>query len=117
MKRRGVRVLEFITAAACAAIFGMAPLPAAEEPAEPEFLGPAEPEQILKISPEWKAMYDAYTADAADRRGIREAVAPGPGRSPHRGHLRVLVQRQPGPGPRVPQGPGPDRQGRPSRCL
>lgn len=75
MERRGVRVLEFITAAACAAILGVAVLSAAEEPAEPELLGPAGPERILKISPDWKAMYDAYTADAEVLAGIREAVA------------------------------------------
>ena len=75
MKRRGVRVLEFITAAACAAMLGLASLPAAEEPAAPELLGPAGPDRILKISPEWKAMYDAYPADETIVAGIREAVA------------------------------------------
>lgn len=85
MKRRGVRVLELITAAACAAMLGLAPLIAAEEPAAPELLGPAGPDRILKISPEWKAMYDAYTADAATVAGIREAVARA------KGELRIEV--------------------------
>ncbi len=74
MKRRGVRVLEFITVAACAAVLGIAAPPDAEEPAEPELLGQAAPEQILKISPEWKAMYDAYTPDAEAVAKIREAA-------------------------------------------
>jgi len=85
MKRRGVKVLELITAAACAAMLGMAPLPAAEEPAEPEFLGPASPEQILKISPEWKAMYDFYTADKATVAGIRKAAGEA------KGEIRIEV--------------------------
>ena len=85
MKRRGVKVLEFITAAACAAILGMAPLLAGEEPAEPELLGPAGPDQILKISPDWKAIYDAYAPDTARVGKIREAAAQA------KGELRIEV--------------------------
>ena len=85
MKRRGIGVTGWITAAACAAMFGFAPLLAGEEPAEPELLGAAKPEQILKISPDWKAIYDAYTPDAATVAKIGEAVAKA------KGDLRIEV--------------------------
>ena len=85
MKRRGTRVPGWITAAACAAMLGIAPLVAGEEPAEPELLGAATPEQILKVSPDWKAIYDAYTPDAATVAKIGEAVAKA------KGDLRIEV--------------------------
>ncbi len=84
MERRGITIPGCITAAVCAVVLGLAPLIAAEEPSEPEFLGPATPEQILEISPEWMAMYDAYAVDAADATGIREATRSG-------GDLRIEV--------------------------
>jgi hypothetical protein len=85
MKRRGIGITGWFAAAACAATFAIAPLLAGEEPAEPEFLGAARPEQILKISPEWKAIYDAYSPDAATVAKIGEAVAKA------KGDLRIEV--------------------------
>ena len=85
MKRSGIKVPGWITAAACAAMLGIAPLLAGEEPAEPELLGAATPEQILKISPDWKAIYDAYTPDAATVAKIGDAAAKA------KGDLRIEV--------------------------
>jgi hypothetical protein len=72
-------------AAACAAMFGIAPLLAGEQPAEPEVLGAAKPDQILKISPEWKTNYDVYSPDSAAVAKISEAA------SKARGDLRIEV--------------------------
>jgi len=39
-----------------------------------ELLGPAGPERILQIAPEWKTVHDAYEPDASAVQRIREAA-------------------------------------------
>jgi thiol-disulfide isomerase/thioredoxin len=83
--RRRIRTLRLITAAACAALFGIAGLRAAEGAAETYLLGLVQSDQILKISADWKAMYDASSPAAASVERIR-AAAEGA-----KGDFRIVV--------------------------
>jgi hypothetical protein len=73
--RRCSRGLRLMAAAwAMVLLAGPASLQAGEETGETLLLGRVEPEQILKISPEWKAMHDAASPDAVAVEKIRAAA-------------------------------------------
>ena len=73
-KRRATRALEIFAAAACFALFGIGSLPAAEGTEPPMLVGVVKTEQILKIAPDWKGMYDAADPAADAVAKIREAA-------------------------------------------
>jgi hypothetical protein len=84
-KRRRIRPHLALAAATCSAFFGIGMFRASEGTAETVLLGTVTPEQILKISPDWKAMYDAASPDAAVVGRIRAACEKA------EGELRILV--------------------------
>jgi len=92
-------------AASCAALFGLGSLPAAEGTEPPMLVGVVKPDQILKIAPDWKGMYDvaspatdavARIREAADRaKGeIRVEVVFGSWCSDSLDHLPIFIKIQ-----------------------
>ena len=73
-KQRDAGVFGIITTAACM-ILSIGCLRAEEKTEMPMLVGLVKPAQILKIAPEWKAGYEAYTPDASALAKIREAAA------------------------------------------
>ncbi len=83
--RRGGNLYLTLAVAAWAALAGAGISAAAEETGKPLLLGVFKPEEILKITPEWKGMYDAASPSAAAIAKIREAADAA------KGDLRVEV--------------------------
>ena len=83
--RRGGKLVVLLAAAACA-FLAVPGAPAADEAAGPPMvLGVTKPEEVLKISPEWKGMYDASSPSGEEVAKIRQAADGA------KGELRVEV--------------------------
>jgi hypothetical protein len=74
--RWGARVA-LLAAAVCAILLAPAGLRAGEETEKPMLLGTVKPEEILKISADWKGMHDVASPGAAAMEKIRAQAAKG----------------------------------------